>query len=384
MSTATAPANLSPAPTTTTTVNGGSRVERKGNILVKWITTTDHKTIGYLYLITSFIYFCVGGVLALVIRAELFTPGLDVVGSNEQYNQLFTMHGTIMLLLFATPLFAGFANVAMPLQIGAPDVAFPKLNAFAYWLYFFGALITVGGFLTPQGAAAFGWTAYAPLTSTTFTPGLGGNLWVFGLALAGFGTILGAVNFITTIITMRAPGMTMFRMPIFTWNILVTSILVLVAFPVLAAALFALGGDRVFDSDVVQRALGRHGLHHLTHLLRGRRGYHLGRRSRRRMGHRAVGGRAAVDEGQGHLLAVVAERLVHARDLRRGGRDALPELLGERGDRVHLARGLHVARTLPEESGRRLRAEAEFHQVVVASLLAGGEAFLVVLSRHQF
>jgi len=254
MSTATAPATLSPAPTTT--VNGGAKVERKGNILVKWITTTDHKTIGYLYLITSFIYFCIGGVLALVMRAELFTPGLNLLGSNEQYNQLFTMHGTIMLLLFATPLFAGFANVAMPLQIGAPDVAFPRLNAFAYWLYFLGALVTMGGFFTPQGAADFGWTAYAPLSNTTFTPGLGGNLWVFGLALAGFGTILGAVNFITTIITMRAPGMTMFRMPIFTWNILVTSILVLVAFPVLAVALFGLGADRVFDSHLLDPANG--------------------------------------------------------------------------------------------------------------------------------
>jgi cytochrome c oxidase subunit 1 len=255
MSTATAPATSSLTPTTTT-VNGGGKVERKGNILVKWITTTDHKTIGYLYLITSFIYFCIGGVLALVMRAELFTPGLDLLGSNEQYNQLFTMHGTIMLLLFATPLFAGFANVAMPLQIGAPDVAFPRLNAFAYWLYFLGALIAVGGFFTPQGAAAFGWTAYVPLSTTTFTPGLGGNLWVFGLALAGFGTILGAVNFITTIITMRAPGMTMFRMPIFTWNILVTSILVLVAFPVLAVGLFGLGADRVFGSHLLDPANG--------------------------------------------------------------------------------------------------------------------------------
>src|SRR3954463_15519940 len=255
MSTATAPATLSPAPTTTT-VNGGAKVERKGNILVKWITTTDHKTIGYLYLITSFIYFCIGGVLALVMRAELFTPGLDLLNSNEQYNQLFTMHGTIMLLLFATPLFAGFANVAMPLQIGAPDVAFPRLNAFAYWLYFLGALIAVGGFLTPQGAAAFGWTAYAPLSNTTFTPGLGGNLWVFGLALAGFGTILGAVNFITTIICMRAPGMTMFRMPLFTWTVLITSILVLMAFPVLAAALLALGADRTLGSHLLDPANG--------------------------------------------------------------------------------------------------------------------------------
>ncbi|HEX4498584.1 MAG TPA: cbb3-type cytochrome c oxidase subunit I, partial [Thermoanaerobaculia bacterium] len=144
----------------------------------------------------------------------------------------------------------------MPLQIGAPDVAFPRLNAFAYWLFLFGSLIAVSGFLTPQGAASFGWTAYAPLNSTTFTPGIGGNLWVFGLALSGFGTILGAVNFITTIITMRAPGMTMFRMPIFTWNALVTSILVLMAFPVLAAALLALGADRTVGAHIFDAANG--------------------------------------------------------------------------------------------------------------------------------
>jgi cytochrome c oxidase subunit 1 len=235
---------------------GTPSVERKGNIVVKWITTTDHKTIGYLYLISSFIFFCIGGVMALVIRAQLWEPGNTIVASGEQYNQLFTMHGTIMLLLFATPLFAGFANVAMPLQIGAPDVAFPRLNALAYWLFLFGGIVAVAGYLTPQGAASFGWFAYAPLSNTTFTPGLGGNLWVFGLALAGFGTILGAVNFITTVITMRAPGMTMFRMPIFSWNILVTSILVLLAFPVLAVGLFALGADRVFDSHLLNPANG--------------------------------------------------------------------------------------------------------------------------------
>ncbi|MBA4247379.1 MAG: cytochrome c oxidase subunit I [Microbacterium sp.] len=231
-------------------------VRRKGNVFVGWITTTDHKTIGYMYLITSFIYFLIGGVMALVIRAQLFAPGLEIVATKEQYNQLFTMHGTIMLLMFATPLFAGFANVLMPLQIGAPDVAFPRLNAFAYWLYSFGSLIAVAGFLTPQGAASFGWFAYAPLSSQTFTPGYGGNMWVFGLTLSGFGTILGAVNFITTIITMRAPGMTMWRMPIFTWNTLVTSLLVLMAFPVLAASLFALGSDRMFGSHVFDAATG--------------------------------------------------------------------------------------------------------------------------------
>ncbi|RQP13189.1 MAG: cytochrome c oxidase subunit I [Microbacteriaceae bacterium] len=252
--TTTAPA---PGQTTTQTRNTApAKPTRKGDTIVKWLTTTDHKTIGYLYLITSFIFFCIGGVLALVIRVELFTPGVDVLPTNEAYNQLFTMHGTIMLLMFATPLFAGFANAIMPLQIGAPDVAFPRLNAFAYWLFTFGSLIAIGGFFTPQGAAGFGWTAYTPLSTTTFTPGVGGNLWVFGLALSGFGTILGAVNFITTIITMRAPGMTMWRMPVFTWNILVTSILVLLAFPVLAGGLFALGADRVFGAHLLDPANG--------------------------------------------------------------------------------------------------------------------------------
>ena len=231
-------------------------VARKGSVFVDWLTTTDHKKIGYLYLITSFAYFLIGGVMALVIRAQLFAPGLEVVATKEQYNQLFTMHGTIMLLMFATPLFAGFANVLMPLQIGSPDVAFPRLNALAYWFFSFGSLIAVAGFLTPQGAASFGWFAYTPLSSQTFSPGLGGNMWVFGLGLSGFGTILGAVNFITTIITMRVPGMTMWRMPIFTWNTLVTSILVLLAFPVLAAAILALGSDRVFGSHVYDAANG--------------------------------------------------------------------------------------------------------------------------------
>ena len=227
-----------------------------GSAVVRWVTSTDHKVIGYMYLGTSFAWFIFGGILALFIRAELFEPGIQVVQSAEQYNQLFTMHGTIMLLLFATPLFAGFANVIMPLQIGAPDVAFPRLNMLAFWFFFFGGIIAVSGFFTPSGAAAFGWTAYAPLSNTAYSPGVGGNLWVFGLALAGFGTILGSVNFITTIVTMRAPGMTMFRMPIFTWNTLVTSILVLIAFPPLAAALFALGADRVLGAQIFNPDFG--------------------------------------------------------------------------------------------------------------------------------
>ncbi|WP_431841105.1 aa3-type cytochrome oxidase subunit I [Calidifontibacter indicus] len=227
-----------------------------GRTFVKWITATDHKVIGNMYFIASFAFFLLGGVLALMIRAELWAPGLSIVDNPEQFNQLFTMHGTIMLLLFATPLFAGFANALVPLQIGSPDVAFPRLNMFAFWLYFFGGLIAAFGFLTPQGAAAFGWFAYAPLSNSTFSPGLGGNLWVFGLGLGGFGTILGSVNFITTIVCMRAPGMTMFRMPLFTWTVLITSILAIVVFPVLAAAMFGLGMDRVLGAHVFDPETG--------------------------------------------------------------------------------------------------------------------------------
>ncbi|MCQ1948686.1 cytochrome c oxidase subunit I [Arthrobacter sp. zg-Y859] len=222
----------------------------RGRIVVNWLTSTDHKTIGFMYLIASFVFFSLSGVMALLIRAELFEPGMQILQTREQYNQLFTMHGTAMLLMFATPLFAGFANVIMPLQIGAPDVAFPRLNALAFWFFLFGSLIALSGFITPQGTASFGWTAYTPLSNVAFSPGLGGDLWVFGLALSGFGTILGSVNFVTTIVCLRAPGMTMWRMPIFTWNTLVTAILVLMAFPPLAAALFALGADRRFGADI--------------------------------------------------------------------------------------------------------------------------------------
>ncbi|MEV8020994.1 cytochrome c oxidase subunit I [Streptomyces sp. NPDC086554] len=222
---------------------------RPGRVLIDWLTTTDHKKIGHLYLITSFVFFLIAGLMALMMRAELARPGLQLMSNNE-FNQMFTMHGTIMLLLFATPTFAGFANEIMPLQIGAPDVAFPRLNMLSYWLFLFGGLMVLGSLLVPSGPANFGWFAYAPLNSLERSPGIGADLWIMGLALAGFGTILGAVNFLTTIIGMRAPGMTMFRMPIFTWNVLFTSILVLMAFPVLAAALLVLEADRRFHSTV--------------------------------------------------------------------------------------------------------------------------------------
>lgn len=225
------------------------RKQHMGRTIIRWVTSTDHKVIGNLYFITAMAFFIAGGVMALVIRAELANPGQQFI-SNEQYNQMFTMHGSVMLLLFATPLFSAFANAIMPLQIGAPDVAFPRLNMLAYWLYLFGGLIVIYSFFTPDGAADFGWFAYAPLSGAVYTPGVGGDLWLMGFTLGGLGTILGSVNFLTTIICMRAPGMTMFRMPVFTWTVMLTSVLSLLVFPVLAAALIVLEVDRKWGSVV--------------------------------------------------------------------------------------------------------------------------------------
>ncbi|SFF91929.1 cytochrome c oxidase subunit 1, partial [Actinoplanes philippinensis] len=231
------------------------RRQVKGSALARILRTTDAKQIGIMYLITSVVFYMVGGLMALLLRAELAKPGMQIL-SPEQYNQLFTMHGTAMLLFFATPIVFAFANFVVPIQIGAPDVAFPRLNAFAYWLYLFGTLTAMSGFIMPGGAADFGWFAYTPLSDSLHSPGIGGNAWVVGLAIGGLGSILGAVNLITTILCLRAPGMTMFRMPILTWNMLVTSLLVILIFPFLAAALFALAADRVLHAKVFDVATG--------------------------------------------------------------------------------------------------------------------------------
>ncbi|WP_199432768.1 aa3-type cytochrome oxidase subunit I [Qaidamihabitans albus] len=232
-----------------------ARESVKGSYLLRLFRTTDHKQIGIMYLVTSFAFFMVGGAMAMLIRSELAQSGLQFL-SQEQYNQLFTMHGTIMLLLYATPILFGFANFVLPLQIGSPDVAFPRLNAFSYWLYLFGGLIVISGFITPGGAADFGWFAYTPLSDAIHSPGAGADLWITGLVVSGLGTILGAVNMITTIVCLRAPGMTMYRMPIFTWNILVTSLLILLAFPILTAALLGLLADRHLGAHVFDPANG--------------------------------------------------------------------------------------------------------------------------------
>jgi cytochrome c oxidase subunit 1 len=227
----------------------------KGSMFSQVLRTTDHKLIGRMYLVTSLIFFALGGVMALLMRIELARPGMQLL-TPEQYNQLFTMHGTVMLLFFATPIVFAFANFVLPLQIGSPDVAFPRLNAFSYWLFLFGATTALSGFLTPGGAADVGWTFYSPLNNDLNQPGAGADLWIIGLAIAGLGTILGAVNMVTTVITLRAPGMTMFRLPIFTWNILVTSLLVLLAFPILTSALLVLWVDRHMHAQVFDPANG--------------------------------------------------------------------------------------------------------------------------------
>ncbi|HEX7275823.1 MAG TPA: cbb3-type cytochrome c oxidase subunit I, partial [Acidimicrobiales bacterium] len=223
--------------------------------LAGWVTTTDHKRIGVFYMVCAFGFFLLGGVLALLMRAELAQPGQDVV-SEATYNQLFTMHGSIMMFLFAVPMAFGLANYLVPLQIGAPDMAFPRLNALSFWLFLGGGLMMVSSFLTSQGAPAFGWTAYAPLSDAVRSPGAGADLWIVALIITGVGTILTAVNLITTIVCLRAPGMVMFRMPIFTWNMLIVSVMVILAFPVLTSGLSLLWADRHLGSTFFEPAQG--------------------------------------------------------------------------------------------------------------------------------
>ncbi|MGV0750384.1 aa3-type cytochrome oxidase subunit I [Mycolicibacter minnesotensis] len=232
-----------------------ARRKPRGEAIVGLLATTDHKVIGQMYVATAFGFFLTAGLMALLMRAELAAPGLQFL-SNEQYNQLFTIHGTIMLLLYATPIAFGFANLVLPLQIGAPDVAFPRLNALSYWLFLFGGLLVLSGFITPGGAAEFGWTGYTPLSDSVHSPGPGADLWIVGLIVSGLGTILAAVNMVTTVVCLRAPGMTMFRMSNFTWNIVATSVLIFLAFPVLTAALFGLAAERHLGAHVYDPANG--------------------------------------------------------------------------------------------------------------------------------
>jgi cytochrome c oxidase subunit I len=223
--------------------------------LAEWVTTVDHKKIGILYIFTSLGVFLLAGIFALVVRMELAEPSLGVL-SHGAYNELFTMHGTMMIFLFAAQISTGFANYFVPIQIGAADVAFPRLNAMSYWLYLFGSLMVLSGFLTAGGAASAGWTGYPPLSDSQFLQGRGMDLWVMGLAIVGAAGIAGAVNLITTIFNLRVPGMTMFRLPLFTWGVLVTQLMILFAFPPLTAALAMLFIERNFGASFFNPAGG--------------------------------------------------------------------------------------------------------------------------------
>ena len=221
----------------------------RGRGLLGLLTSTDHKVIGMMYIVTALMFFLLGGALATVVRVELYSPGTQVVEPGA-YNQVFTMHGSVMIYLFIAPLAFGLANYLVPLQIGAKEMAFPRLNALGYWLFLFGGLTMVAGFLTADGPAAFGWTAYAPLSEAIRSPAIGHDLWLLAIVLTGTGTITAAVNIVATVLAMRAPGMSMFRMPIFTWNMLVTSVLVLIAFPVLTSASVMMLADRHLDAHI--------------------------------------------------------------------------------------------------------------------------------------
>ncbi|MBB6448191.1 cytochrome c oxidase subunit 1 [Geomicrobium halophilum] len=219
---------------------------RQKNVLWDWLTTVDHKKIAILYLITGTLFLLKAGLLAVLMRIQLIAPAMTFL-SGQTYNELVTMHGTLMLFLAVVPISFGFMNFVIPLQIGARDVAFPFVNALGFWLFFFGGvLLSLSWFF--GGAPDAGWTSYVPLASRGFG-GVGIDFYVLGLQVSGIGTLVSAINFIVTIINMRAPGMSMMRIPLFTWTTLVTSILVVFAFTPLAAGLALLMLDRIFDGQ---------------------------------------------------------------------------------------------------------------------------------------
>jgi len=231
----------------TETIQSPAVTHTEDSGLWSWLTTVDHKRIGIMYFLTSFFFFFVGGLEALLIRIQLMRPENAFI-SAETYNQMFTMHGPTMVFLVAMPMAVAFFNYVVPLQIGARDVAFPRLNALSYWIYLFGGLFINSSFLF--GAAPnTSWVGYANLTSLQFSPGRHVEFWIIGLSILGISSIMGGVNFITTIINLRAPGMKLMRMPLFSWMTLVTSFLLVTAIPVVAVALILLAFDRFFGAN---------------------------------------------------------------------------------------------------------------------------------------
>ncbi|MBI4339080.1 MAG: cytochrome c oxidase subunit I [Chloroflexi bacterium] len=222
--------------------------------LWSWVVTVDHKRIGVLYGVTAFIFFMLGGIEALTLRTQLMTSQNALV-SPDLYNQLFTMHALTMIFLGVMPLSVAFFNLIVPLQIGARDVAFPRLNALSYWVFLFGGLLLNAGWLF-GGSPADGWFAYAPLTTATYSAGGGMDFYVLGLLTLGVSSVAGGLNFIVTILNLRAPGMTLMRMPVFTWMSLVTSFLLVTAMPVITIALIELAFDRFLGTNFFNPTAG--------------------------------------------------------------------------------------------------------------------------------
>lgn len=230
-----------------------ARTAKRYTGLLDWLTTVDHKKIGILYFIAGGIFFLAGGLEAILIRIQLAFPDQHIfIGGT--FNQLLTMHGTTMIFLAAMPLLLGFMNSIVPLQIGARDVAFPFVNSLGFWLFFFGGLLLNVSWFA-GGAPDAGWTAYAPLSTDTYS-GRGIDFYVVGLQIAGLGTLIGGINFIVTIINMRAPGMSLMRMPMFTWTALITSVLILFAFPAITVGLVELMFDRLFNGNFFETGKG--------------------------------------------------------------------------------------------------------------------------------
>jgi cytochrome c oxidase subunit 1 len=208
-----------------------------------WLVTTDHKRIGLLYISTSLVFFVGGGVLALLMRGQLATPNEHFI-TRDHYNELFTIHGTTMVFLVTVPILAGFANYLIPLMIGARDVAFPRLNAMSYWFFVFGGVVLYLSFFSASGAAKCGWTCYAPLNETQYSPGHGVDLWILSLHLLTISSLAGAINLITTIHNMRTRGMTWTRLPLFVWAIEIYAVMLVIVLPALSAGLTMLLLDR--------------------------------------------------------------------------------------------------------------------------------------------
>jgi cytochrome c oxidase subunit I len=221
--------------------------------ILVWLTTTDHKRIGILYMLATFGFFFLGGILSLVMRLELARPGVEIVG-RDGYNQLFTIHGTAMIFLFVAPFGLGLANYLVPLQVGAPDMAYPRLNALSFWLFVLGGLTIFAGFFSSAGASDVGWTAYPPLSTTTASTGI--DLWIAGVILTGVSSVMTGINLLATVFLLRTPGMSMWRMPVFTWSIVITAVLVVLAFPAVTAAAALLFVDRRLDGLVFEPSGG--------------------------------------------------------------------------------------------------------------------------------